>query len=61
MNGVRVLTVKSALSGDCVHCSFHSDRILSTDLLHTNVKGSALLLYAVAYVIDIVCRSYFVD
>ena len=32
MNGVRVLTVKSAVSGDRVQCSFLSDRSLSKHL-----------------------------
>ena len=32
MNGMRVLTVKSAVSGDRVQCSFLSDRSLSKHL-----------------------------
>ena len=32
MNGMRVLSVKSAVSGDRVQCSFLSDRSLSKHL-----------------------------
>ena len=59
MNGVRVLTVKSAMSGDRVQCSFFSDRSLSKHL-RTHVKGNNFtLLYVEAYVIDVLSGSYF--
>ena len=48
VNGVHVfLTVKSAVSGDRVQCSFLSDRSLSKHLYATLVKGtnSTLLSY----------------
>ena len=55
MNGVRVFTVKSAMSGNRVECSPISDMSLSKHL-HTQVKGS--YLHVEAYVIDVVCGSY---
>ena len=39
MNSVRLLTVKSAMRGDRVQCSFLSDRSLSNYTLHIEVKG----------------------
>ena len=44
-----------------VQCTFVSDRSLSKCLLHTQVNGSNLLsyLYVEAYVINVVCGSYF--
>ena len=59
MNGVRVLTVKSAMSGDRGQSSFPSDRSLSKHL-HAQVKGSNYtLLYVEAYEVDNGCGSYF--
>ena len=44
MNGVRLLTVKSAMRGDLVQCSFLSDRSLSNYTLHIEVRDVTLLI-----------------
>ena len=57
---MSVFTVKSAMSGERVQCSFLSDRSLSKHLLHARMKGSNFaLLYVEAYVMDVVSGSYF--
>ena len=56
MNGVRVLTVNSAMSGEHVECYFLGYWRLSSR--HTQAKGPLLsYLYVEAYVIDVVCGS----
>ena len=54
MNGVRVLTVKSKSSGYRVQSSFLSD--MSMSYHHHNLLSYLCLE---AYVIDVVCGSYF--
>ena len=54
MNGVHVLTVKSAMRVDRNQISFFNDRNVSTHL-HTFISN----LCVVAYVIDGVSESYF--
>ena len=47
MNGVRVLTVNSAVSGDRVQCSFLSDRSLSKHLYILYIYIS--IIYILSY------------
>ena len=47
MNGMRVLTVKSTVSGDQVQCSFLSDRSLSKHLYILYIYIS--IIYILSY------------
>ena len=47
MNGMRVLSVKSAVSGDRVQCSFLSDRSLSKHLYILYIYIS--IIYILSY------------
>ena len=49
MNGVRVLTVKSTVSGDRVQCSFLSDRSLSKHLYILYIYIYISIIYILSY------------